>query len=32
LTAFVTNAASTTERALLGVDQAFAQSPYLRVQ
>jgi len=28
----VTNAASTTERALLGVDQAFAQSPYLRVQ
>ena len=29
----VTNAASTAERALIGVDQAFAQSPYLaRVQ
>ena len=26
----VTNTASTTERALVGVDQAFAQSPYLR--
>ena len=26
----VTNAASTTERALVGVDQGFAQSPYLR--
>ena len=29
----VTNTASTTERALVGIDQAFAQSPYLaRVQ
>jgi len=26
----VTNTASTTERALTGIDQAFAQSPYLR--
>ncbi len=28
----VTTTASTTERALIGVDQAFAQSPYLKVQ
>ena len=28
----VTNTASTTERALIGIDQAFAQSPYLKVQ
>jgi len=27
----VTNKANTTERALLGIDQAFAQSPYLKV-
>jgi hypothetical protein len=28
----VTNTASTTERALIGIDQAFAQSSYLKVQ